>query len=440
MKYLKSLFFIILVFLPLSHFAQSKNDIIKNIKKLMLENYIFLHKAKETNKHLDHLITTNHFEKIENPRDFARALSKEMQKITKDKHLNIVPPRQGRQTSNNSDFISRHLTNLVRFRSGGFGKIDLLEDNIGYVELKGFRREDIPKVDDIMNYLSTADAIIIDLRNNGGGSTLGSYWSSYFLKENTALSGSYERRTDTKTEIKTTSVKGNQRLSMPIFILTSNRTFSAAEAFSYDLQSRKRVTIVGETTGGGAHPVNYMRLPKGYGIMMPYARSISPVTNSNWEGTGVIPDVKTNKENALEKAKELAKVAAKKYREQPFETLKRILEKDNITRADEDKILALFQLLLKRKHLEDFVINDLGYSYEDNDKIETACIIFKLNLKLFPQSPNAHDSYAGILVKNGNKKEAIEHYKQAVLLAEKQNDRRLEMFKNNLSKIQVKSK
>jgi len=438
MNYLLKTFIAILILTPLSQFAQSNNDIIKNIQKLMLENYVFLNKAKETNLHLDSLMATNYFEKYTESKDFAKALSVEMQKITSDKHLNIAPPRPPRPPQNNSDFTSRHLTNLVRFRSGGFGKIDLLEGNVGYVELKGFRREDISKVDDVMNYLSTADAIIIDLRENGGGGGLGLYWSSYFLKENTPLTGSYERRTDTTIELKTVSVKGNQRLSMPIFFLTSNRTFSAAEAFAYDLQARKRAIIVGETTGGGAHPVNGMRLPKGYRLIVPYARSINPITKTNWEGVGVIPNYKTTKEESLTKAKELAIIAAKKYREKPFNELKLLLAKSEISQNDEDTVYELFKLLLKRNHLEDFMINNMGYSYLRDKQINSAYVIFKSNMNIFPDSPNGHDSYAEVLALKGNKKEALKHYKQAVLLAEKQNDRQLEIYKNNLLKFENK--
>lgn len=438
MKYIQKTLVTFLLFLPLLSFTQSKKNIIETVQKLMLENYIFLDKAKETNQHLDSLLATNYFDTYIDPKDFARALSKEMQKITNDKHLNIAPPRPPRAPRSNSDFKSRHLINLVRFRSGGFGKIDLLDGNVGYAELKGFRREDISKVDDLMNYLSTADAIIIDLRKNGGGSELGLYWSSYFLKENTHLTGTYERRTDSKTELKTVSVKGNERLSMPIFILTSNRTFSAAEAFAYDLQSRKRAIIIGEITGGGAHPVDFMRLPKGYGLIVPYAESINPITKSNWEGVGVIPDIKTTQEESFKKAKELAIVAAKNYREQPFNELEIILEKNEITEADEDKVYELFKLLLKRNHLEDFMINNMGYSYLENKNINAAYVIFKSNIENFPKSPNAHDSYAEVLALRNNKKEALKHYKQAVLLAEKQNDRQLEMYKKNLLKFETK--
>ena len=438
MKYFKITFFTILFFIPLLQFAQSNNDIIKNIQGLMLENYIFLDKAKETNLHLDSLMTTKYFDTYTDPKEFSIALTTEMQKITKDKHLNVAPPRPPRPPRNNSDFISRHLTNTVRFRSGGFAKIDLLEGNVGYVELRGFRREDISKVDNVMNYFSTADAIIIDLRKNGGGSNLGLYWSSYFLKNNTHLTGTYERRTDTKKEQNTFSVKGNKRLEMPIFILTSNRTFSAAEAFAYDLQSRKRAIIIGETTGGGAHPVDFIRLPKGYGLIVPYAESINPITKSNWEGVGVIPDVKTSKEESLTKAKELAIIAAKNYRENPFNELKAILEKNDISEKEENSVCELFKILLKRKHLEDFMINNMGYSYLGNEQINAAYVIFKSNTEIYPDLPNAHDSFAEVLALKGKKEEALKHYKQAVLLAEKQNDRQVNVYKNNLLNLETK--
>jgi tetratricopeptide (TPR) repeat protein len=289
-----------------------------------------------------------------------------------------------------------------------------------------------------MDYFSTADALIIDLRENGGGNSLGLYWSSYFLEENVALSAKYERRTDIYSELKTVKVQGERRLNIPLYILTSNFTFSAAEAFAYDLQSRNRAVVVGENTGGGAHPVNFMRLNHGFGIIMPYARSINPVTKSNWEGVGVQPDVLSCKHDALVKAKDLAKIAAKKYREQPFFMLKEILAKEEV--SQKDKVKELLELLLKRKHLEDFMVNDMGYFYLDNDQINSAMAIFEANVKIFPESPNAHDSYAEGLALQGEKEEALNHFKTAVRLAEAQNDRRLDMYINNLSNFEANLK
>jgi tetratricopeptide (TPR) repeat protein len=324
---------------------------------------------------------------------------------------------------------------MVQFRTRGFGELNLFEGNVAYVNLIGFRREDLSKVDDIMSLFSTADAIIIDLRENGGGSVLGEYWSNYFLKDGIHLNSRYTRVTDKTVNYTTEKVKGRKRLEMPIFILTSNFTFSAAEGFAYDLQSRKRAIIVGETTGGGAHPVNFIRLPKGFGLIVPDSESINPITKSNWEGTGVIPDVKTSKEKALNKAIELAKIAAKKYRETPFNTLKTILDKKNISTTDENKINELFSVLLEREHLEDFMINNMGYSYLDTKNVTAALAIFKSNLKFLPNSPNAHDSYAEALAINKQTKLALKYYKKAVALAKKNSDRSLNYFVETLEKF-----
>ena len=438
MKYLKNVLIAILLFIPFVQFAQTRNAVIENIQELMLENYIFLDKATETNLHLDSLMKINHFDAFSDPNTFAKSLSEEMQKITKDKHLNVAPPRPPRVPQENADFTSRHLSNLMRFRSGGFVKIELLEGNVGYIELKGFRREDLSKVDDVMSYLSTADAFIIDLRENGGGSGLGLYWSSYFLKEGIKLTGTYERRTDTEVELKTVSVKGNKRLEVPIFILTSSFTFSAAEAFAYDLQSRKRATIIGETTGGGAHPVDFIRLVQDYALIVPYAESINPITKSNWEGVGVIPDIKTTKEESLAKAQSLAVIAAKNYREMPFNKLKTILDQNEISQKEENEVCELFKVLLERKHLEDFMINNMGYSYLENEQVNSAYVIFKSNAEIYPQSPNAHDSFAEILVLKGENQEALKHYQLAVSFAKEQNDRQLDRYKRNLIAFKTK--
>ena len=438
MKNLKNVFFAMLFLLPLAHVAQSNNDLIKSIQELMVKNYIFLDKAEETNLHLDKLMATKYFDAIADPKDLAKALSLELQKITKDKHLNVAPPRPPRLPRENTDFITRHLEIMDRFRSRGFGKIDVLEGNVGYVELKGFRREDIPKVDAIMSYLSTADAIIIDLRENGGGNSLGLYWSSYFLDSDVLLTSRYERRTDTKEDFNTGDVKGEKRLDMPIFILTSNFTFSAAEGFAYDLQKRNRAIIVGETTGGGAHPINVIRLPKDYALIVPISESINPITNSNWEGVGVIPNVKTTKDKALRKANDLAAVAAKTYREKPFNMLKDILSKNEVSKNEEEVVCNLLELLLKRNHLQDFMINDMGYSYLRNEQTKAASVIFKANTTIFPNSPNTHDSYAEVLAVQGKNEEALKQYKQAVLLAEKQNDRQFDIYKKNLLNFENK--
>jgi CubicO group peptidase (beta-lactamase class C family) len=131
---------------------------------------------------------------------------------------------------------------------------------------------------------------------------------SYLFDKPTHLNDIYSRGDSSKTEFWTKSDVPGKRYGneKPIFVLTSNRTFSGAEEFSYNLQNLKRATIVGETTGGGAHPVSVQKLGKDFLITVPNARAINPITKTNWEGTGVKPDVDVPAAQALKAAHLLA--------------------------------------------------------------------------------------------------------------------------------------
>jgi C-terminal processing protease CtpA/Prc len=116
----------------------------------------------------------------------------------------------------------------------------------------------------------------------------------------------YNRKEDKTTEFWTRDVPGPRLTKQPVFVLTSKRTFSGAEEFTYNLKNLKRATIIGETTGGGAHPVSGHRIDDHFMIGVPDARAINPITKTNWEGTGVEPDIKVPAGEALEVAKKMA--------------------------------------------------------------------------------------------------------------------------------------
>jgi C-terminal processing protease CtpA/Prc len=159
-----------------------------------------------------------------------------------------------------------------------------------------------------MNFLAHVDAIIFDLRDNGGGDpAMIALISTYLFDQPTHLNDIWTRKTGATQQYWTLSVVPGKRLSAaPAFVLTSPRTFSGAEEFSYNLKNLKRATIVGETTGGGAHPVHGERIDDRFMIGVPFARAINPITKSNWEGTGVEPDVKVPAADALATAQKLA--------------------------------------------------------------------------------------------------------------------------------------
>ena len=107
-------------------------------------------------------------------------------------------------------------------------------------------------------------------------------------------------------------VPGKRLTGKPVFVLTSKRTFSGAEEFSYNLKNLKRATIIGETTGGGAHPVSGHRVDDHFMIGVPFAKAVNPISKTNWEGTGVEADVKVPADEALDVAKKMAAEQIKK--------------------------------------------------------------------------------------------------------------------------------
>ena len=113
-------------------------------------------------------------------------------------------------------------------------------------------------------------------------------------------------------------VPGKKFLGKPVFVLTSKRTFSAAEALSYSLKNLKRATVIGETTLGGAHPVELKPIDTHFSAAVPFGRSISPITKTNWEGTGVEPDVKVAADQALDVALKFAEEEISRKRPNPY--------------------------------------------------------------------------------------------------------------------------
>ena len=155
-----------------------------------------------------------------------------------------------------------------------------------------------------MNKVADADALIIDLRKNGGGSAgMVALLVSYLLEPEPILVNTFVGRDGTVTdETWTTKDLPGRRFTKEVYVLTSAYTFSAAEEFAYDLKNLKRATLVGETTGGGANPIDMFRINDRFEVSIPVARAVNPISKTNWEGVGVAPDVSVAAADALETA------------------------------------------------------------------------------------------------------------------------------------------
>jgi C-terminal processing protease CtpA/Prc len=189
----------------------------------------------------------------------------------------------------------------------GFVKLERLEGNVGYLDLRAFQdaRWAGETAVAAMNFLANSDAVIIDLRRNGGGHpSMIQLISSYFFDEPVHLNSFYIRDEDKWQQFWSHAhVEGPRMTDTDLYVLTSGQTFSAAEEFTYNMKNLERATIVGETTGGGAHPVRFVRFRNlKMGMSVPFGRAVNPISGTNWEGTGIEPHIQVPVDKALETA------------------------------------------------------------------------------------------------------------------------------------------
>ena len=208
------------------------------------------------------------------------------------------------------DHESRRLAMRQMGRLDNFGihRVERLDGNVGYLDV---RRVPVPAnagpaISAAMELVAGTYALIIDLRRNGGGSPEGVvYWCSHLVDEQPPTHFNDIFRADTGETHQFWAlpyVPGPRYLDRPVYVLTSGRTFSGGEDFAYTLQALGRAQVIGETTGGGAHPTRPFPISAAVHIAIPFARSINPVTGTNWQGTGVVPDVPVPQEQAYDVA------------------------------------------------------------------------------------------------------------------------------------------
>jgi hypothetical protein len=291
--------------------AATRQHLIANLIHKVNSRYVFPDMAAKVAASLREQQQRGVYERITSAQKLAEVLTEGLQSATKDRHLRVMYseeaiPESKPDTAPSADDVAR---NLARMRTGNFGveKIEHLPFNIGYLELVGFApaKHAADTLAAAMTVLAHTDALIIDLRNNGGGDAATvALLASYLLDKRTRLNDFYYREDNRIEQRWSSDVIPGLRYGQQkdVYILTSKDTFSAAEDFTYALKNLKRVTVVGETTGGGANPGNDLRLLPHFAVFMPLGRSISPITKANWEGVGVTPDISVCAEDAMRTA------------------------------------------------------------------------------------------------------------------------------------------
>lgn len=293
-------------------------SIIENIIQRVKEIHINEETGSKIVESLSQKISVEKFDEIEDAAVFCEKLTRELQELTHDLHLSVYYDPE------NSDALIANSQNQpdenypVDWWSGancmnyGLPKLEYLMGNIGFIKVIYFAPAPIAgsMVVTAMNYLSSADALIFDLRECSGGDPFTvMMFESYLYDElkipKLMLTRHCRIETPPQQQFWTYPYLPGKRLpDIPVAILTSSSTFSGGEDMAYTMKHHKRAVIVGEKTAGGAHMVK--RIPVGFGcvLRLPHAHPVHPVTNADWDGVGVLPDIAVSKEDALSTAHE----------------------------------------------------------------------------------------------------------------------------------------
>ena len=268
------------------------------------------------------------YDTVTSPGRFAEMLTVDLRSVNGDRHLNVTyspdspgarPGPEGLQmpavlpqpVMPTSPPPSSPGADAVRRNNYSLGRLDILPGNVGYMDIRGFSGAQmvIPAIKSALEYLQGTDAIIFDLRRNGGGSPFSvNIIISHFTTSDTLPSLTVKNRSGNQTFTRYTfaTVPGPRRPTVPLYVLTSGATASAGEDFTFVLKNMKRATIVGGTTAGAGHNNATLALGNGFNASISFTRVMDPKTGAEWERVGVTPDVPVEPARALDVAHALA--------------------------------------------------------------------------------------------------------------------------------------
>lgn len=294
--------------------AQERESVIDSSLAQLRELYVFPQTAAAMETAVRGRVSKGEYHSIVRGDELARKLTADLHEVSHDEHLRIEYFPQGVSTAtegapNGNDSKTQGGVAPENF---GFTRIEWLDGNVGYVEIREFlsSAEAEATASAALSFVASSDALIIDLRRNifGGDPEGIAYVLSYIFDEPTHVNDIHVRVGDRTVQSWTLATVPGRRFGRgkPVYVLTSHDTFSGAEEFAYDVQALKRALVIGEATRGAAHMARPVPVSEHFVIRVPFAQAVSPVTHRNWDDTGVIPDKVAPAARALEGAYRLA--------------------------------------------------------------------------------------------------------------------------------------
>ncbi len=294
--------------------SAARKTVLEGVIARIDANYVFPEKAPVIAKALRRKASSGGFDSISDPKAFADAVNAVIGAAANDKHLRLswsprpLPPRDSGAEPDPA--MIEMFQAEMRRTNYAIPKAEVLEGNIGYLKMNLFAPAQFagPTLAAAMAFLEHSDALIFDLRDNGGGDPgMVAMALSYLVPPRTEINRFHQRgKVDEQIWSLPYVPGGRWSTDKPVYVLTGKRTGSAAEEFAYDVQQMKRGTIVGGTTWGGANPGDFLPIDRHFAVFVPTGAAVNPISKTNWEGVGVTPDVAVDPAIALETARRLA--------------------------------------------------------------------------------------------------------------------------------------
>lgn len=300
--------------------AATRRDVVDTIAQQLRRHYVDADTGRLIADVLTRRLRAGAYDAATTPAVFGELLTTDLRSVNGDKHLVVVfapgdpgdrPGPDGirllRGPRPDDDRVPAAEQEAERARHYGLGRVDVLPGNVGYLEVRGFSeapqaREQLVAA---LRYLESTDAVVIDLRRNGGGSgVLSNLLISHFTGPDTLASLVVRNRSGHEqfTRYTLASVPGPRRPKVPLYVLTSRRSASAAEDVAFVLQHLGRATIIGEPSAGAGHNNAFLDAGHGFNVSISFSRVSDPRTGEEWERVGVKPDVAVEQDRALETA------------------------------------------------------------------------------------------------------------------------------------------
>jgi hypothetical protein len=290
----------------------SGREIVTKALELLQANYVFPEQAEQAAIAIQARLEAGEYDDLDEI-TLTELLTSHLHEVIDDKHLRVRigggpgPRREGPRPEPEKPPDREKMRRMGRMDNFGIRRVERLDGNVGFIDLRrmAMAANAGPAITAAMELVAGTYALIIDMRHNGGGAPDGVvFWCSYLFDERpTHLNDIFHADTgETRQFWALPYVPGTRYTDKPVYVLTSQRTFSGGEDLCYTLQALGRAQVIGETTGGGAHPTRGFPISAAVHIGIPFARSVNPVTGTNWQGTGVAPDVPADAEQAYDVA------------------------------------------------------------------------------------------------------------------------------------------